>query len=247
MNNTKIRAIVAGALGRTGGEVVSALLGGNLTEISLACGVDLRAAAGETRGGVPIYADFDKISESADVIIDFSSAQGLAARLEFAKARGICIVLAPTGLSAATEAMISEYARFVPIFRAANFSLGAAVTEILCAQARRLLPCEFDAAIIEKHHKTKKDAPSGTALSIAKAIDGATEKSGKKTEIHALRLGTFSGEHEIIFAGDGETVTIIHHAENRRIFALGAIKAAGFLIGKPAGLYGMKDLLKELL
>lgn len=247
MNNTKIRAIVAGALGRTGGEVVSALLGGNLTEISLACGVDLRAAAGETRGGVPIYADFDKISESADVIIDFSSAQGLAARLEFAKARGICIVLAPTGLSAANEAMISEYARFVPIFRAANFSLGAAVTEVLCAQARRLLPCEFDAAIIEKHHKTKKDAPSGTALSIAKAIDGATEKSGKKTEIHALRLGTFSGEHEIIFAGDGETVTIIHHAENRRIFALGAIKAAGFLIGKPAGLYGMKDLLKELL
>ena len=247
MNNTKIRAIVAGALGRTGGEVVSALLGGNLTEISLACGVDLRAAAGETRGGVPIYADFDKISESADVIIDFSSAQGLAARLKFAKARGICIVLAPTGLSAANEAMISEYARFVPIFRAANFSLGAAVTEILCAQARRLLPCEFDAAIIEKHHKTKKDAPSGTALSIAKAIDGATEKSGKKTEIHALRLGTFSGEHEIIFSGDGETVTIIHHAENRRIFALGAIKAAGFLIGKPAGLYGMKDLLKELL
>lgn len=247
MNNTKIRAIVAGALGRTGGEAVSALLGGNLTEISLACGVDLRATAGETRGGVPIYADFDKISESADVIIDFSSAQGLAARLEFAKARGICIVLAPTGLSAANEAMISEYARFVPIFRAANFSLGAAVTEILCAQARRLLPCEFDAAIIEKHHKTKKDAPSGTALNIAKAIDGATEKSGKKTEIHALRLGTFSGEHEIIFAGDGETVTIIHHAENRRIFALGAIKAAGFLIEKPAGLYGMKDLLKELL
>ncbi len=247
MNNTKIRTIVAGALGRTGGEVVSALLGGNLAKISLACGVDLRATAGETRGGVPIYADFDKISESADVIIDFSSAQGLAARLEFAKARGICIVLAPTGLSAANEAMISEYARFVPIFRAANFSLGAAVTEVLCAQARRLLPCEFDAAIIEKHHKTKKDAPSGTALSIAKAIDGATEKSGKKTEIHALRLGTFSGEHEIIFAGDGETVTIIHHAENRRIFALGAIKAAGFLIGKPAGLYGMKDLLKELL
>lgn len=247
MNNTKISAIVAGALGRTGGEVVSALLGGNLAKISLACGVDLRAAAGETRGGVPIYADFDKISESADVIIDFSSAQGLAARLEFAKARGICIVLAPTGLSAANEGMISEYARFVPIFRAANFSFGAAVTEVLCAQARRLLPCEFDAAIIEKHHKTKKDAPSGTALSIAKAIDGATEKSGKKTEIHALRLGTFSGEHEIIFAGDGETVTIIHHAENRRIFALGAIKAAGFLIGKPAGLYGMKDLLKELL
>lgn len=247
MNNTKIRAIVAGALGRTGGEAVSALLDGNLAKISLACGVDLRAATGETRSGVPIYADFDKISESADVIIDFSSAQGLAARLEFAKARGICIVLAPTGLSAANEAIISEYARFVPIFRAANFSLGAAVTEILCAQARRLLPCEFDAAIIEKHHKTKKDAPSGTALSIAKAIDGATEKSGKKTEIHALRLGTFSGEHEIIFAGDGETVTIIHHAENRRIFALGAIKAAGFLIGKPAGLYGMKDLLKELL
>ncbi len=247
MNDTKIRAIVAGALGRTGGEVVSGLLGGNLAEISLACGVDLRAVAGETRGGVPIYADFDKISVSADVMIDFSSAQGLAARLEFAKARGICIVLAPTGLSAANEAMISEYARFVPIFRAANFSLGAAVTEVLCAQARRLLPSEFDAAIIEKHHKTKKDAPSGTALSIAEAIDGATEKSGKKTEIHALRLGTFSGEHEIIFAGEGETMTIIHHAENRRIFALGAIKAAGFLFGKPAGLYGMKDLLKGLL
>lgn len=124
MNNTKIRAIVAGALGRTGGEVVSALLGGNLTEISLACGVDLRATAGETRGGVPIYADFDKISESADVIIDFSSAQGLAARLEFAKARGICIVLAPTGLSAAKEAMISGICAFRADFPRGEFFFG---------------------------------------------------------------------------------------------------------------------------
>ena len=244
MNNSKIRAVVAGALGKTGSEVVSVLFGGDFAGISLACGVDLRAAAGETRGGVPIYANFDHVSETADAMIDFSSAQGLAARLEFAKTRGICAVLAPTGLSAADEAMISEYARFVPIFRAANFSLGAAATEILCAQARRILPPEFGATMIEKHHKTKKDVPSGTALSIAKAIDDAAENSGEKTEIHALRIGTFAGEHEIIFAGNGETVTIIHHAENRRIFALGAIKAAGFLFGKPAGLYGMKDLMK---
>ncbi len=244
MNDTKIRAIVAGALGRTGGEVVSALLGGDFAGISLACGVDSHAATGETRGGAPIYVDFDNISEAADVMIDFSSAQSLAARLEFAKTREICVVLAPTGLSAEDETLILKYSRFIPIFRAANFSLGAAAAEVLCAQARRLLPPEFDSAIIEKHHKTKKDAPSGTALSIAEAIDGAAEKSGEKTEIHALRLGTFSGEHEIIFAGDGETVTIIHHAENRRIFALGAIKAAGFLFGKPAGLYGMKDLMK---
>lgn len=242
MNDTKIRAIVAGALGRTGGEVVSALVSGECAGVSFSCGVDVRAA-GETRGGAPIYADFDNISEAADVLIDFSSAQGLAERLEFAKRRGICAVLAPTDFSAADDALILKYSRSIPIFRAANFSLGAAATEILCAQARRLLPTEFGAVIIEKHHKTKKDSPSGTALSIAKAIDGAAG-NGEKTEIHPIRLGTFTGEHEIVFAGDGESITIVHRAESRKIFALGAIKAAGFLFGKPAGLYGMNDLMK---
>ena len=151
-------------------------------------------------------------------------------------------MLAPTGFSAEDEKRIGDYAERIAIFRAANFSLGAAVTEELCLRAKRLLP-DFETAIIEKHHKTKKDAPSGTALRLAAAIDGTATG---KTAIYPLRLGTFPGEHEIIFAGDGESVTMIHRAENRRIFALGAIKAAGFLFGKPAGLYGMKDMMKEL-
>lgn len=244
MRKMKIRAIVAGALGKTGSEVVSALLDGNFAEVSLACGVDLRASAGETRDGVPIYADFDDITETADVIIDFSSAQGLEKRLFFAKTHGIAVVLAPTDFSKTDENIILYYSKFLPIFRATNFSLGAAVTKILCATARKLLPSEFDAAMIEKHHKTKKDVPSGTALNIAQAIDGETVNGVKKTEIHSLRLGTFAGEHEIVFAGQGESLTIIHRAENRRIFASGAIKAASFLFGKPAGLYGMNDLLQ---
>ncbi len=242
MTQRKIRVIAAGALGRTGSEVMSALSGDKISFSSIVCGVDVRAKAGEKLFGVPIYADFSAITQQADVLIDFSAAEGIAARLEFAAAHGLCAVLAPTGFSAEDEEVIDSYAERIAIFRAANFSLGAAATEELCVRAKRLLP-DFETAIIEKHHKTKKDAPSGTALQLAAAIDGTT---AGKTAIYPLRLGTIPGEHEIIFAGDGESVTIIHRAENRRIFALGAIKAAGFLFGKPAGLYGMEDMMKEL-
>lgn len=242
MKQRQIRVIVTGALGRTGSEVTSSLAGDHISFASIVCGVDVRAKADEKLFGVPIYADFSAITERADALIDFSSAEGVATRLEFAAAHGLCAVLAPTGFSAEDEKLIGDYAERIAIFRAANFSLGAAVTEELCLRAKRLLP-DFETAIIEKHHKTKKDAPSGTALRLAAAIDGTATG---KTAIYPLRLGTFPGEHEIIFAGDGESVTMIHRAENRRIFALGAIKAAGFLFGKPAGLYGMKDMMKEL-
>ena len=221
MKQRQIRVIVTGALGRTGSEVTSALAGENISFASIVCGVDVRAKADEKLFGVP---------------------EGVATRLEFAATHGLCAALAPPGFSAEDEKRIGDYAERIAIFRAANFSLGAAVTEELCLRAKRLLP-DFETAIIEKHHKTKKDAPSGTALRLAAAIDGTATG---KTAIYPLRLGTFPGEHEIIFAGDGESVTMIHRAENRRIFALGAIKAAGFLFGKPAGLYGMKDMMKEL-
>ena len=170
MKQRQIRVIVTGALGRTGSEVMSALAGDHISFASIVCGVDVRAKADEKLFGVPIYADFSAITERADALIDFSSAEGVATRLEFAVAHGLCAVLAPTGFSAEDEKLIGDYAERIAIFRAANFSLGAAVTEELCLRAKRLLP-DFETAIIEKHHKTKKDAPSGTALRLAAAIE----------------------------------------------------------------------------
>ena len=233
--------VIQGIYGRMGHALIE----------KIAARQDCRVVAGVDReagkvGDIPVYAGFEGLPK-VDAIIDFSSPAGAVAAVQYGAVHGVPCVICSTGLSTEDETVLEDASAKTPIFRSANMSLGVNVLIELARQATRVLSGEFDIEIIEKHHKTKKDAPSGTALSIAKAIDGATEKSGKKTEIHALRLGTFSGEHEIIFAGDGETVTIIHHAENRRIFALGAIKAAGFLIEKPAGLYGMKDLLKELL
>ena len=148
----------------------------------------------------------------------------------------------------------------MPIFKTANLSLGVNVMQALCKAAAQILGDNFDVEIIERHHNLKKDAPSGTALMLAdsvnEAIDnqkrfvngrdgivGAREKS--EIGIHAVRGGTIVGEHEVMFAGEDEIITITHSARSKRVFAVGAIRAAKFLKGKQAGRYEMKDLLVQ--
>ena len=248
----KTRIILCGACGKMGGNVLSLLASDN--EAEAVCGVDLYPK----EIGIPVYKSFADVKEEADVIIDFSSADGVSERLEYAKTHNLGIVLASTGFSPADLALIDEYAKTTAIFKTANLSLGVNLMQALCKAAAQVLGENFDVEIIEKHHNLKKDAPSGTALMLADSVNeafngektyvdgrsgivGARDK--KEIGMHAVRGGTIVGEHEVMFAGEDEIITITHSARSKRVFAVGAIRAAKFLHGKGAGRYEMKDLL----
>jgi len=250
----KTRIILCGACGKMGGNVLS-LLSADPDAVAV-CGVDLYPK----EIGIPVYKSFADIQESADVIIDFSSAENLNERLEYAKQKKLGIVLASTGFTADDLALIDEYSKEIAIFRTANLSLGVNVMQALCKAAAQILGENFDVEIIERHHNLKKDAPSGTALMLADSVNEAFENKktyvngregivGARTKneigIHAVRGGTIVGEHEVMFAGEDEVITITHSAASKRVFAVGAIRAAKFLNGKVAGRYAMKDLLAE--
>ena len=248
------RILLCGACGKMGGNVLSLLA--EQADAVAVCGVDLYPR----EIGIPVYKSFSEIQEEVDVIIDFSSPIGLQERLEYAKTHSLGIVLASTGFTQDDLKLIDEYAQKVAIFRTANLSLGVNLMQELCQMAVKVLGEQFDVEIIEKHHNLKKDAPSGTALmladSINEAFDGEKEyvygregivgaREKKEIGIHAVRGGTIVGEHEVLFAGEDEMITITHTATSKRVFASGAIRAAKFLKGKVAGMYEMKHLLAE--
>ncbi len=252
MEKTKI--LLCGACGKMGGNVLDLLRADE--EAVAVCGVDLYPR----EIGIPVHKSFTEVTESADVIIDFSSPIGLTERLEFAKAHGMGIVLAATGFTSEDLALIERYAKKIPVFKTANLSLGVNLMQALIKTAAEVLGEAYDVEIIERHHNLKKDAPSGTALMLADtlnaAFDGRKEYvngrhgivgARKKSEIglHAVRGGTIVGEHEVMFAGEDEVITITHSAHSKRVFAVGAIRAAKFLKTKAAGMYEMKHLLAE--
>ena len=250
----KIKVILCGACGKMGGNVLSLLE--NDEEAMAVCGVDLYPK----EIGIPVYKSFSEIKEKADVIIDFSSPIGLEERLAYAKQNGLGIVLASTGFTAEDLALVERYSKDVAIFKTANLSLGVNLMQALIKTAAEVLGDAYDVEIIERHHNLKKDAPSGTALMLADTINeafdnqkrivngregivGAREKS--EIGMHAVRGGTIVGEHEVMFAGEDEIITITHSARSKRVFAVGAIRAAKFLPKKVAGMYEMKHLLAE--
>ena len=245
--------VICGALGKMGTKIRENAL--KSADIIPLCGVD-RAAA--DINGFKIYDSFDKITEKADVVIDFSAKATLPAVLDYCVKTHTPAVLCSTGYDRADVAAVKAASEKVAIFRSANMSLGVNVLiEAVKFAAKRLY--DFDIEIIEKHHNKKADAPSGTAIMIK---DGIKEVLPDKTEvygrhgmvgardkkeigIHAIRGGTIVGEHQVIFAGDNESLTFTHNAESRDVFAAGAIAAARFIAGKGNGLFDMKDLLGE--
>ena len=192
----------------------------------------------------------------ADVLIDFSHHSLTVDLLSFARKRKLPVVLATTGQDDAEKTQIRVASKEIPIFLAANYSLGIAVLTDLVKKALLLYP-DAEVEIIERHHDRKLDAPSGTALSLfnavkkvrpgAKAVPGRSGQ-GKRTPeevgIHAIRMGNIVGVHEVLIGTQNETLTLSHQAHSRGVFADGSLKAAKFLIGKKPGLYDMKDLLK---
>jgi 4-hydroxy-tetrahydrodipicolinate reductase len=220
------------------------------------CGVDLFPR----EIGIPVYKTFAEVQEKADVIVDFSSAENVAERLAYAKVNNLGIVLASTGFTTEDIQVIDEYAKEIPLFKTANLSLGINIMQSVCKAIAQALGDGYDIEIVEKHHNLKKDAPSGTALMLADTLNEAFDEKknyvqgrsgivGARTKneigIHAVRGGTIVGEHEVIFAGEDEVITVTHTATSKRVFAVGAIRAAKFLHGKPAGRYEMKDLLAD--
>ncbi len=252
MEKTKI--LLCGACGKMGGNVLE-LLKADENAVAV-CGVDLYPR----EIGIPVYKSFAQVQEDADVIIDFSSPVGLEERLAYAKAKEMGIVLASTGLTAEDIELVKTYAKEIPVFKTANLSLGVNLMQALIKTAAEVLGNAYDVEIIERHHNLKKDAPSGTALMLADSINEAFDGQKKyvggregivgareqnEIGIHAVRGGTIVGEHEVMFAGEDEILTITHSARSKRIFAVGAIRAAKFLKGKEAGMYEMKNLLAE--
>ena len=205
---------------------------------------DIYTALGHYRGA----------SEDA-VVVDFSNHSGTVQLLEDCKARQLPVVVATTGHTPEEKAAIAEAAKSIPVFYAANMSVGVAVLADLARRAAAMFP-EADIEIVEKHHNRKLDVPSGTALMLAESIRSVRpeaefvigrHENGKRTRqeigIHSLRLGNEVGTHEIYITTGSETITLKHEAENRALFAEGALTAAAFLKKQPAGLYNMKDIL----
>ena len=211
-------------------------------------------------GRYPVYNDLSKCTEQIDAIIDFSHPSALDQLLKFAVDKKLPIVIATTGLSNEQIENIKTASEQIPVFYTANMSLGVNLLLELAAKAARVLGNDFDIEIIEKHHNKKIDAPSGTALMIADTISDSLDHAVKyeydrqsrrakrdKNEIgiHAVRGGTIVGEHDILFAGRDEIITISHTALSKEVFATGSINAAKYLIGKQPGLYNMKNMLWE--
>lgn len=246
-----MKILICGIGGRMGREVLKLAEEGYRGAIPVA-GYDISPVTVEN---VPVYNDLSRVSETPDVIIDFSHHAGTKALLKYAVAHGIPTVVATTGHTEEELALIKKCATQIPLFHSANMSLGVALLVELAKITAKTFP-DADIEIIEKHHNRKLDAPSGTALLLANAIKSVRQslnfvfgRSGnaKRTEneigIHAVRMGNIVGEHEVIVGTDTQTITLKHEAHSRSLFAEGAIAAAEFLVQCPAGLYDMNRMI----
>lgn len=225
-------------------------------ELNIVAGIDTEPE--KIKMSFPVYKNIFVLKEKAHIVIDFSSPKAINDLLDYGIKTNTPLVIATTGMSPEDMDNIKNASRSIPIFYSSNMSVGINIILALVQMAAKTIGDSADIEIIEKHHNLKVDAPSGTAYSIADKINEAlnhskeyvfgrhsyTEKR-KENEIgiHAIRGGTIVGEHSVIFASKDETIEISHSASSKNIFALGAIRAAKFLIGKAPGFYSMRDLM----
>ena len=245
--------ILCGCGGRMGKAIIAAIKG----DCTIVAGVDINASE-LSASSFPIYEKISDFPGKAEVIIDFSHHSALPSLIDYAKKTKTPLVIATTGHTDEELAMIDEASKEIALFRSGNFSLGINLLITLAKQATKTLGADFDVEIIEKHHNKKLDAPSGTAIMIADAIASEREESeyvydrhsvrkareSKEIGIHSVRGGTIVGEHEAIFAGENEIVTISHSAASREIFATGALRAAVYLSKKSVGIFNMSDMIE---
>ncbi len=260
-----IRVAVSGAAGRMGRRLVA--LTGEASDLALVAALEcsehdtLGADAGTLAGvGELEIAVTDRLPASgADVVVDFSSPAGTRTRVAECRERKIPMVIGTTGLDAQAEQLVANAAADIPVVRAANMSVGINVLLRTAAELAATLGPEYDVEIVETHHRFKKDAPSGTALALGRAMaeaagrdlardarygrEGACPRTEGEIGIHAVRAGDVVGEHKIVYGGLGERVELGHVASTRDTFVRGALRAARWIVGRPAGLYGMTHVL----
>ncbi len=249
-----VRIIMRGCNGKMG-QVISGLAAED-QEAEIVAGVDL---SDHITNPYPVFRSIEECDVEVDVVIDFSSAADVDALLDYCGENKLPLVLCTTGLSEEQLAHGKEISEKTAILRSANMSIGINLLQKLLKEAAGVLaPAGFDIEIVEKHHNQKLDAPSGTALALADSIndemDGAYEyvydrsqvrqkREKKEIGISAVRGGTIVGDHDVIFAGADEVITFSHRAYSRAVFGKGALEAAKFLAGKPAGMYDMSDVI----
>lgn len=246
---------ITGAYGKMG-RVIAGLIE-QREDCRVVGGVDLQPSGGL---GFPVVKNIFDLPQKPDVIIDFSHPSALEDLLSYCKMKNVPAVIATTGYTDEQIKDIKAAAGQIPVFFTFNMSLGINLLADLAKRAAQVLGAQFDVEIVEKHHNLKKDAPSGTAIMLAEAVNEVfkgekkyiydrhnVRKAREREEIgiSSVRGGTIVGEHEIIFAGHDEVVTLSHSAQSKEVFASGAVNAAVFLKNKNAGLYDMTDLLRE--
>lgn len=246
-----MKILVHGSTGRMG-KILCQLLEAGYNGLELAARVSPEEISNPA---ACVYTSLAEATCDVDGVIDFSHHTAVGSLMDFCTAKNLPVVVATTGHTAEEKAVIAEAAKKIPVFFSANMSIGVALLAELAKKAASVFP-EANIEIVEKHHNQKLDVPSGTALLLAHRMQEVLTDSvllvgrhenGKRTAkeigIHSLRLGNEVGTHEIIIATGSETITLKHEAENRSLFANGALAAAKFLEGKTAGLYSMQDII----
>ncbi|MBR7090585.1 MAG: 4-hydroxy-tetrahydrodipicolinate reductase [Lachnospiraceae bacterium] len=253
------RIIMHGCNGRMG-QMITAIVK-ERSDAEIVAGIDI--ADSITTNGYPVFTDINACDVQADVVIDFSSAAAVDKLMDYCEAKSLPLVLCSTGLSEEQLSRAKALSEKIAVLKSANMSLGINLLQNLLKQAAAILaPSGFDIEIVEKHHRMKLDAPSGTALALADSVNEALnneyeyvfdrsqrreKRPDKEIGISAVRGGTIVGDHDVIFAGTDEVITFSHTAYSRAVFAKGAVSAAVFLAGKSAGFYDMSNVIEESL
>ena len=248
-----LRIILHGSSGRMG-KVLRGMIAA-APDMEVAAGID---AFPDPEADFPQFTKAADCDIDADVVIDFSNHEAVPGLIEFCLNKKLPVVVCTTALTEDQLRMVDDASSDIPVFRSANMSLGINALAKALRSITPVLEPSFNVEIVEKHHNKKKDSPSGTAILLADAVNSACEvkkdyifgRHGKDDEckitdlgIHAVRGGTIPGEHTVIYAGPDEVIELTHTALSRNIFAEGALKAAQYLAGKPAGKYSMDDLV----
>jgi len=248
-----VRILLSGCNGKMG-QVITGLARYR-EDVKIVAGYDINDSV---KNDYPVFTRLEDCNAAVDVIIDFSHPSALQAVLNYAVSRKIPLIVATTGLSDEQVMKLKESSKTIPLLYSANMSLGVNLLLELVQIAAKLLYSNFDIEIIERHHNQKIDAPSGTALALADAINqvvpekyryvydrhsNRVKRSKDEIGIHSIRGGNIAGDHTVIFAGNDEIIELRHTANSRDIFGVGALKAAVFLHDKEPGFYTMKDLL----
>lgn len=250
-----IKVLINGCNGRMG-QVITGLVKEDI-QLEIAAGVDTYL---EIQNPYPVFSSISECNAEADVVIDFSTAAALESVLDYCVEKQVPAVLCSTGYSEEQLQKIAEASKKVAILKSANMSMGInLLLKLLKDAAKVLAPAGYDMELVEKHHNQKLDAPSGTALALADSMNDALggeyhyvydrsqvrqKRENKEIGISAVRGGTIVGEHEVIFAGVDEVIEFKHTAFSRSVFGKGAVEAAKFLAGKPAGMYDMGDVIQ---